>query len=230
MHVHSRWAKKGLVVSLGTLILGWGFLIPAQAELEPNRTATQWGATLRAGGSFFSTDLDSSNFGPTLNGQIFYNLAGPRGQMGHDWNMGINVDYEHHELDDTKAYKDYKQRYGLGGTKADVHVITVMPFVEFRTRYDHWAPYFTTGVGMNFSAVTNEPSGIDIDVKNSLAVKVGIGADWFITDHIAINTEAAWKLNKADWKASLTGTTLASDNANLSVVQVLAGLRFYFGE
>ncbi|PJA78178.1 MAG: hypothetical protein CO149_05445 [Nitrospirae bacterium CG_4_9_14_3_um_filter_51_5] len=215
MHVHSRWAKKGLVVSLGTLILGWGFLIPAQAELEPNRTATQWGATLRAGGAFFSEDLDSSNFGPTLNGQIFYNLAGPRGQMGHDWNMGINADYEHHELD---------------GTKAEIEVVTVMPFVEFRTRYDHWAPYFTTGVGMNFSAVTNEPSGVDIDAKNSLALKFGIGADWFITDHIALNTEAAWKLNKPDLKGSLAGTTVASGDGNFSVFQVLAGLRFYFGE
>lgn len=207
--------------------------MPAQAELtDPGRTATQWGATIRGGGSFFSEDLDSSNFGPTLNGQIFYNLAGPRGQMGHDWNMGINVDYEQHDLEDTKAYKQYKQRYGLGGTKAEVHVVTVMPFVEFRTRYEHWAPYFTTGVGINFSAVKKEDhsSGTDIDVKNSLALKFGIGADWFITDHIAINTEAAWKLNEPNWKANLTGTTIASDDANISVVQVLAGLRFYFGE
>lgn len=216
MHVSYRQAKKVLVVSLGTLLLGGSLLMPAQAELtDPGRTATQWGATIRGGGSFFSEDLDSSNFGPTLNGQIFYNLAGPRGQMGHDWNMGINVDYEHHELD---------------GTKAEIQVVTVMPFVEFRTRYDHWAPYFTTGVGMNFSAVTNEPSGVDIDAKNSLALKFGIGADWFITDHIAINTEAAWKLNKPDLKGSLAGTTVASGDGNFSVVQVLAGLRFYFGE
>lgn len=82
-----------------------------------------------------------------------------------------------------------------------------MPFMEFRTRYDHWAPYVTAGAGINFNAVTNESRGIDISADNSLAVKVGLGADWFITDHIALNTEAAWKYNNADLKIKAAGST-----------------------
>lgn len=211
------WVARTIsILTIGLLALGLGFTQPVHAEVDdPYHIETQWGGTLRAGGAFFSEDLDSSDLDLIINGQIFYNMGGQRGKMGHDWNLGINVDYEHHELDDTKA---------------EIDVVTVMPFVEFRTRYDHWAPYFTTGVGINFSSVKKEPSGIDINVKNSLALKFGIGADWFITDHIAINTEAAWKYNNPDIKGKVAGSTVASGNENLSTVQVMAGLRFYFGE
>lgn len=212
------WTTRNMsILTIGVLALGLGFSQVAQAEeYDKKHPKLQWGGTLRVGGAFFSEDLDSSPFGKMINGQVFYNIGGPRGQMGHDWNMGFNVDYEHHELK---------------GTKAELEVVTVMPFVEFRTRYDHWAPYFTTGVGMNFSAVTNEPSGIDVDAKNSLALKFGIGADWFITDHIALNTEAAWKLNRPDLKGSVAGSsTIGSGHANASVVQAMVGLRYYFGD
>ena len=133
----------------------------------------------------------------------------------NDWIISVNVDYEHYELKHTKL---------------EIEVLTVMPFMEFRTRYDHWAPYVTAGAGINFNAVTNESRGIDISADNSLAVKVGLGADWFITDHIALNTEAAWKYNNADLKIKAAGSTFEIDDTNLSTVQVMAGLRFYFGE
>ena len=211
------WGAQTMsILTVGVLALSFGFTQPAQAkEDDPNRIKTQWGGTLRAGGAFFSEELDSSDFDPMANGQASYNLGGPRGQMGQDWNMAINFDYEHHELDDTKT---------------EIDVVTVMPFVEFRTRYEHWAPYFTTGVGINFSSVKKEPSGVDVDIKNSLALKFGIGTDWFITDHIALNTETAWKYNNPDVKGKVAGSTVASGNGDLSTVQVMAGLRFYFGE
>jgi opacity protein-like surface antigen len=217
----SRIRSYALMAGLGFLSLGLGLgsPMPAQGEWKDPPVVTQWGATVRGGASFFSDDLDNSTFKRsflrTFNGQIFYNLVGPRGRMGHDWNLGINADYEHHELD---------------GTQAKIKVLTVMPFMEFRTRYNHWAPYVSAGAGVNFNAVTNEPPGFEVTAKNSLALKFGLGADWFITDHIAINTEAAWKLNNPDFKGSLAGTTLGSGNMDISVVQVLAGLRLYFGQ
>jgi opacity protein-like surface antigen len=217
MRSYSLIGKYLSIFTLGALVLGVGLVMPAQADWRDNHTTTQWGGTLRVGGAFFSDGdaPDSSNPAPMLNGQIFYNLAGPRGELLSDWLLGISADYEHHELDDTKA---------------EIDVVTVMPFAEFRTRYDHWAPYFKMGYGINFSSVKNEPSGVDVDVKNSFAMKFGVGADWFITDHIAINTEVAWKYNHPDVKGKVAGTTVSAGNAKLSVAQVMAGLRVYFGE
>jgi outer membrane protein W len=86
------------------------------------------------------------------------------------------VDYEHHELK---------------GAKAGISVVSVLLFIAFGTRYDRWRPYSTFGVGMNFTASNNEPGGANVDAKNSLALRVRIGADWFLTNRVALNVETA---------------------------------------
>ena len=73
-----------------------------------------------------------------------------------------------------------------------------MLFIEFGTRYDRLRPYSTFGVGMNFTASNNEPGGVNVDAKNSLALRVRICADWFLTNRVALNVETAWKLNNRD--------------------------------
>lgn len=197
-------------------ILGLIAATPLLALAEPPNIDTRsmgWGGSLRIGGSFFTEDLEKSDFAPTINGQIFYNIPGPIGAIGHDWNLGINFDYAKHELDHTDA---------------EFRSFSLIPYLEVRTRYEQWAPYVAFGLGMNFSAVTKEPSGVDIDVKNSLAMRAGIGADWFLTKNLAFNTEAAFKLNEPNAQGSIAGTKVGSGSIDANVVQVLAGLRYYF--
>ena len=93
------------------------------------------------------------------------------------------MDYEHHELK---------------GTKAEILVVSVLLFIAFGTRYDRWRPYSTFGVGMNFTASNNELGGVNVDAKNSLALRVRIGADWFLTNRLALNVETAWKLSNSE--------------------------------
>ena len=98
------------------------------------------------------------------------------------------MDYEHHELK---------------GTKAEISVVSVLLFIAFGTRYDRWRSYSTFGVGMNFTASNNELGGVNVDAKNSLALRVRIGADWFLTNRLALNVEMAWKLNTPTLKVML---------------------------
>lgn len=209
---------RNVILRFATILAIFG-LMAANASLaiaESNKTDTRamgWGGSLRIGGSFFTEDLEKSDFAPTINGQIFYNIPGPIGAMGHDWNLGINFDFAKHELDNTDA---------------EFRSFSLIPYLEVRTRYEQWAPYVAFGLGMNFSAVTKEPSGVDIDVKNSLAMRAGVGADWFLTKNLAFNTEAAFKLNEPNAQGSIGGTKVGSGSIDANVVQVLAGLRYYF--
>jgi outer membrane protein W len=99
------------------------------------------------------------------------------------------VDYEHHELK---------------GAKAGISVVSVSLFIAFGTRYDRMRPYSTFGVGMNFTASNNEPGGANVDAKNSLALRVRICADWFLTNRVALNVETAWKLNNPDIESDVS--------------------------
>ena len=45
------------------------------------------------------------------------------------------------------------------------------------------------GVGMNFTVSNSEPSGVNVDAKNSLAFRVRISADWFLTNRLALDVE-----------------------------------------
>ena len=167
---------------------------PVLNEQKPIETG--WGVTLRGGSSFFTEDLEESNVGLLINGQLFYNIGG-------HWHWGINFDWERHG--------------SLKGTAVNFETISLIPYWEFHTNYNRWSPYVTLGVGINLNSFRNESAGIDLDAKNTVAFKGGVGTDFFLTKNLALNLESAWKLNE-------DGDT----NLKASVVQVLFGFRWYF--
>jgi hypothetical protein len=74
---------------------------------------------------------------------------------------------------------------------------------------------------MNFTASNNEPGGVNVDAKNSLALRVRIGADWFLTNCLTLNVETAWKLNNPDIDSDVVTKEFspgASGGDNASVV------------
>lgn len=182
-------------------------VIPAQLERERPPVKTGWGVTLRGGTSFFTEDLEESNVGAVINGQLFYNIGG-------DWNWGINFDWERHA--------------SLKGADTNFETISLIPYWEFHTHYNRWSPYVTLGVGINLNSFRNEPAGIDIDAKNAFAFKGGVGTDFFLTENLALNLESSWKLN--EFNATVNGGGIAINVEDLagSVVQVLFGFRWYF--
>jgi opacity protein-like surface antigen len=82
-------------------------------------------------------------------------------------------------------------------------------------------PYGTLALGMNLNSFDEEDNVGNIDVDNTFAFRIGGGTDYFVTPHLALNTELAWKMNKGD----IGGTTGTDFNA--SSMLFLFGVRYH---
>lgn len=68
----------------------------------------------------------------------------------------------------------------------------------------------------------------DVEVDDSLAVKAGLGLDWFVSDRVALNGEAAWILNKGDATETFDGVAVSSGDFNGSSISLRLGVRVFF--
>ncbi len=184
---------------------------------------TGWGTSLRAGGSFYDGDVISTvSPDPAIlvNGQLFYHI-------NRDWHMGLSVEWEEHNA--TVSGVDF-------GT---ARTITLLPYIEFHFPVGRWSPYASLGMGVNLNdfdennqiAANCAALGFgpcDVSPDNTFGFRGGAGVDFFVTDSLAINAEAAWKSNSGDGKITVGGTTVLQGNFDASAVQVLLGLRWFF--
>ncbi len=63
---------------------------------------------------------------------------------------------------------------------------------------------------------------------NTFAFRGGAGVDFFVTDPLAVNAEAAWKSNSGDGEITVGGTPVLRGAFDASAAQVMLGLRWYF--
>lgn len=68
----------------------------------------------------------------------------------------------------------------------------------------------------------------DVEVDDSLAVKGGLGVNWFVLEQVALNGEAAWKLNRGDAAETLDGLKMSSGEFNGSSIALRLGVRVFF--
>ena len=187
------------------------------------------GLGVRAGPSFATQDFSNSpnddgavDLGPILNvdGDVIYCI-------NQYFAVGLNVEWEGHGLD---ILEDH-----IGTTST----VSLIPFFELRFLGEkRVSPYLFLGFGYNINSfspsdqVNREASdtGVvyDVDMDNTFALKTGMGADFFLTDSIALNAEVGWKYNKGEGREFFDDVRITTGDFNQSVIAVLFGLHYYF--
>jgi opacity protein-like surface antigen len=99
---------------------------------------------------------------------------------------GIPGDYD--DLGDARAFS----------TMANVRLY--LPLDESQVQ-----PYFVAGIGGIYwdfeTSKEVKDDGLTLDLSSALAVQVGGGVDWFVSERMAINIEAAYVFNKPSGSA-----------------------------
>lgn len=148
----------------------------------------------RAGPSFMTQSTGTSTVGPTLNFLGMYTI--------NKWfRAGMMLDWEHHSIKSPGS-----------GSLNTVSFLPVM--LEYRPgHFGNVIPYLSTGIGININ---------DENQRDSFAWRVAGGLDYALTNWfpnapkgLMLNTEAAWKRNRAD-------------NADFSTLNWLFGVRYGF--
>lgn len=178
--------------------------------------AGDFGVGLRAGPSFYTQDLNSDpgffpvegDTGPILSFQGFY-------RADQWWTVGLALEYETHGA------------AIVGFDVGDVDTVTVLPYVEVRPWNGTVVPYAIAGLGGNFNSFRESdecgpPCALDVD--DTLAVRVGGGVDYFVTNALALNAELGWKLNSGEAEDSIGDTF----DVELNTLSVLFGGRLLF--
>ncbi|MFO0774907.1 MAG: hypothetical protein U0172_09605 [Nitrospiraceae bacterium] len=171
---------------------------PAQAEdwgwkYEGTAGDEQFVMGFRAGPGFMTQSTGTSKVGPTVNFSGMYTI--------NAWfRAGMMLDWDHHHI----------QRRG-----GSLNTVSFMPAVlEFRPgRFGPVMPYGSMGIGVNIN---------DDNQSDSVAWRTAAGLDYPLTNwfpnapkSLMLNTEAAWKRNRAN-------------NADFSTLNWLFGLRYGF--
>ena len=191
------------LLSLAVLYSGIG-----QAKHSPPIKG-KWGFGVRSGVSVYTSgDIDGGDTAPIVSGLLTYGVS--------DWlNVGFNAEWEEHDV--------------LGG---DFRTISLLPSAELRANFSYLVPYFSFGLGINLNSFDRNSStraaGVNVDPDDTVAFKVGLGADYFLTRAFALNTELGWKFNNAnsDFRSPLG--LISNVDTDASAFSALFGFRYYF--
>ena len=222
-----RLLAVGVILGLS----GWGWWSPAVAKeflftrdssvlVKPK---TGWGSEIRSSASLFTGDLGQDtrkDSGPLANGMVLYTFD-------PFWKLGIMSEWTRHQVPSS----------GLDIGKAKT--FSILPILEFHYRAGLLSPYINFGAGINFNTFDDDQNvatlcgvlGIgacDFSPEDTIAARVGVGADFFISDQLAVNIESAWTRNSADLSLKVAGATAATRNFDGDSVEALIGFRYYF--
>jgi opacity protein-like surface antigen len=216
--------SRGLGLSFPLVLLMAGFFQPTLLRAED----LPWTFGLRAGiavptqnGFTVATETEEiwfeSKLGPAVNVQALRHISPMLA-------LGLTVEWERH------AYRGNSTGTGIPDAKlGTLNTISLLPTVELRPgRYGQFAPYGTIGIGMNINNFSTDASQApdDISISPTGALRVGLGTDYFLTDHLALNTELAWKYNYGTLEEKDPDGTFGRLNNNASTLLFLAGLRW----
>ena len=209
----------------------WGWGSPAIAKELPlirdssvlMKPKTGWGSEVRgSASSFMNEDAQgtSNDPGVVANGMVLYSLD-------PFWNLGIMGEWEKHQVTGS----------GSEGEKATT--LSILPFLEFHYRAGRLSPYINFGAGINFNTFDDDQNvatlcgvlgvgACDFSPEDTIAARVGVGADFFISDQLAVNIEGAWKRNSGDVSLKIAGATAATRAFDRDSAEALIGFRYYF--
>ena len=208
----TRWSLIGCIVLIG-LVLGGH----AQAEdwkmehggIEPGKVMLG----MRAGFAPLTQTVSqgiSTDVGSLVNFQGMYSL--------NNWLLaGMMLEWERHGMS--------TERFDIDLGHQDT--VSVLPTVEVRpVRFGPIVPYANMSIGVNVNSFgeSSTISGSTISPSNTLAWRLGWGADYMLTKQFALNTEMAYKRN--DGHATINGTRINDWNA--SSFGFLVGVKLFF--
>jgi opacity protein-like surface antigen len=202
--------KQVLVV--GMLLIG--MLGPSAWAADNDKN---WTFGFRVGPAFYTQDvLDeslfgevSSSVGPALNFQALYGIS-------KNIAIGLAIEWQQHSISIDSPAVD------LGS----INTVSLLPTIEIRPgRYGKFMPYGTLAFGVNVNSFSEDDalSGVDVEMDDTFAFRIGGGADYFVTPHLALNAELAWKMNDGDFTVPGGG----SGEFNASSMLVLFGIRYH---
>jgi opacity protein-like surface antigen len=210
--VISRWSLVGCMV-LSVLVLSgqakaeeWKM---EQGGIEPGKVMLG----MRAGFAPLTQTVSqgtSTDVGSLVNFQGMYSL--------NNWLLaGMMVEWE---------------RHGMSNERSDIDLghqdtVSVLPTVELRPiRFGPLVPYANMGIGINVNSFgeSSAISGATISPSNTLAWRLGWGADYMLTKQFALNTEMAYKRN--DGHVTVNG--IRDNDWNASSFGFLVGVKLFF--
>ncbi len=156
------------------------------------------------------TENSATDIGPLVNIQGMISL--------NRWLLlGMMVEWERHGM--------IQERPGVDLGHQDT--VSVLPTVEFRPyRLGPVLPYgnMSMGVNVNGFGESSALGGSRISPSNTFAWRLGGGADYLLTRHLALNGEMAYKRN--DGHAIVNG--IRNNDWNASSFAFLFGVKWYF--
>ena len=196
------------------------FLIALATDVWAQAVDGKLGVGLRGGGAHLTqivtSDLEGE-FGPAANLSVFYG-ASPT------LLFGVEVEWQAHTLNFDCEHCDI----------GNAVTVSVRPTAQFRNLdLGAFVPYLFVGLGVNVNRFNadEECPGCTIKSKNTVAVKVGGGADYFVTPGLALNGEWGWNINasKATYDVAIGGRNLRqTDGYHLNAFSLLLGLRYFY--
>lgn len=210
--VITRWSLIGCMV-LSVLVLGgeakaeeWKM---EQGGIEPGKVMLG----MRAGFAPLTQTVSqgiSTDVGSLVNFQGMYSL--------NNWLLaGMMVEWERHGMSTERFDNDLGHQ----------DTVSVLPTVEVRpVRFGPLVPYANMSIGVNVNSFGESSAfrGNTISPSNTLAWRLGWGADYMLTKQLALNTEMAYKRN--DGHATINGTRV--DDWNASSFGFLVGVKLFF--
>ncbi|MCS6293777.1 MAG: outer membrane beta-barrel protein [Nitrospira sp.] len=174
--------------------------------IEPGK----WVLGMRAGFAPITQELSanrSTDIGSLVNFQAMYSL--------NKWLLvGMMLEWERHAVDQERPQRDLGHQ----------DTVSVLPTMELRpVNFGSLSPYVNMSFGVNVNSF-GESSATRISPSNTLAWRLGWGADYMITKQFALNTEMAYKRN--DGHVTVNGAR--NDDWNASSFGFLFGVKMYF--
>jgi outer membrane protein len=152
----------------------------------------------------------STDVGSLVNFQGMYSL-------NHWLLVGMMVEWERHGMSNERPDFDLGHQ----------DTVSVLPTVELRpVRFGPLVPYANMSVGVNVNSFgeSSAISGATISPSNTLAWRLGWGADYMLTKQFALNTEMAYKRN--DGHVTVNG--IRDNDWNASSFGFLVGVKLFF--
>jgi opacity protein-like surface antigen len=131
--------------------------------------------------------------------------------------IGMMLEWERHSMS--------SERFGTDLGHQDT--VSVLPTVELRpVRFGPISPYVNMSLGVNVNSFgeSNAIRGTTISPSNTLAWRLGWGADYMLTKQFALNTEMAYKRN--DGHVTVNG--VRNNDWNASSFGFLFGVKMFF--
>lgn len=193
------------------------FFIFFTAQAGAQNIKGKSGVGIRGGASLLSQDIAvglEGKTGPLISVNILYGNT-------DILSTGLDIQWERHKLE------------VIGEDIGEASNVSLIPFVELRAaRIGNLTPYASLGIGVNINSISvDHIPQTTFAVETTFAVKFEGGADYFVTQNLALNAEIGWKLNSGEVNAcnSLTGDCV-TDDWKISAFNALFGLRYYFND